>query len=127
MAKAVLDASALLAYLNGEPGAEMVASFIGEALISTVNVAEVVTKLVERSGSPDVAAQALAIIDIDIVDFDRRQAEAVGGLVTLTRSKGLSLGDRACLCLAAREKLPALTADRNWQELKLGTEVRLVR
>lgn len=127
MASAVLDSSALLAYLNGEPGAEMVAGIIGDALVSSVNLAEVVTKLVDRTGSLDVARATLGIAELDVVDFNRSLAEQTGALVTRTRSRGLSLGDRACLALAAREGLPVVTADRAWAALALDVEVRLIR
>jgi PIN domain nuclease of toxin-antitoxin system len=123
----VLDSSALLAFIHGEPGGEVVAGVVGEALISSVNLAEVVTKLVERTGSLDLARAALGMANVDVVDFDRVQAEQAGALVTRTRSRGLSLGDRACLTLAAQEALPVLTADRIWATLKLAVEVRLIR
>lgn len=127
MAKAVLDTSALLAYVNGETGAQTVAAIIGDVLVSTVNLAEAVTKLVERSGSLDVARTALGIADVDVVDFDRSLAEQTGSLVALTRSRGLSLGDRACLALAAREGIPAITADRIWRTLDIGIEIQFIR
>ena len=127
MASAVLDSSALLAYVNGETGADIVAGVIGDALVSAVNLAEVVTKLVERGGSLERARAALGVVDLDVVDFTRPLAEQAGGLVALTRSKGLSLGDRACLALATREGLPAFTADRAWASLAIGVEVRLIR
>ncbi len=127
MASSVLDSSAVLAFVNGEPGAEIVGRLIGDSLISTVNLAEVVTKLVERSGSLELAREALAIVDLDVVDFDRNLAEYAGGLVASTKRKGLSLGDRACLALAARERIPAVTGDRSWQAIDLGIEVRVFR
>ena len=127
MASAVLDASAVLAYVNGEPGAEVVAAVIGDALISAVNLAEAVTKLVERGGTLEQASEVLALAELDVIDFNRALAVQAGGLIAATRAKGLSLGDRACLALAARENLPAITADRVWAALKLGVEVRLIR
>ena len=127
MSSVVLDSSALLAFIHGEPGGEVVAGVVGEALISSVNLAEVVTKLVERTGSLDLARAALGMANVDVVDFDGVQAEQAGALVTRTRSRGLSLGDRACLTLAAQEALPVLTADRIWATRKLAVEVRLIR
>jgi len=127
VSRVVLDSSALLAFIHGEPGGAVVAGAVGEAVISSVNLAEVVTKLVERTGSLELARAALGMVNVDVIDFDRLQAEQAGALVTRTRSRGLSLGDRACLTLAAREAAPVLTADRIWATLKLDVEVRLIR
>lgn len=127
MAKVVLDASALLAFVTGEPGGEIVADAIGDAVISTVNFAEVVTKLVDRGASVDGARDVLGIAEYGIVEFDRGQAEATGALIAKTRKRGLSLGDRACLALAQRERIPALTADQGWADLDVDVDVRLFR
>jgi ribonuclease VapC len=125
--RSVLDSSAVLAAVNGEPGADVVTSLIGYSVISAVNFAEVVTKLVEQGASLDAARWTLAIFDLDVVAFDQALAEQAGALAPRTRSRGLSLGDRACLALAAREAIPAVTADRMWKELDLAVEVRLIR
>ena len=127
MAKVVLDASALLAYLRSEKGAERVASDIGDAIISAVNHAEVVSKLLLRGATLAVVQKALSYLELDVIDFDRELAESAGELISQTSRMGLSLGDRACLALAAREALPVLTADRAWSNLDIGVEVRLVR
>jgi ribonuclease VapC len=127
MSGVVLDSSALLAFIQGEAGGEVVAAVVGDALMSSVNHAEVVTKLVERTGSLDVARAALGMANVDVVDFDRSHAEQAGLLVRHTQPHGLSLGDRACLALAMREAAPALTADRIWGKVALGVEVRLIR
>jgi ribonuclease VapC len=127
MTSAVLDASALLAYVKGEPGAAMVAALIGDAIISAVNVAEAVTKLVEKGMTLDLARAALGIASLDVIDFDRGLAEQTGGLVARTKPFELSLGDRACLALAAREGVPAVTGDRAWSKLDIEIEVRLIR
>ena len=127
MAKVVLDTSALLAFVNGEPGDEAVAELIGDAVVSTVNFAEAVTKLVDRGSSLAVARDALAMADYDVADFDREQAETTGALIVKTRPKALSLGDRACLALALRDNAPAVTADRSWSDIDLGVDVRIFR
>ena len=127
MTSAVLDASALLAFVKGEPGAEVVAPLIGDAVISAVNFAEAVTKLVEKGMTIDLARTALGIAEIDVIDFDRGLAEQTGGLVARTKPFGLSLGDRACLALASRERAAAVTGDRAWSQLGLEIEVRLIR
>jgi PIN domain nuclease of toxin-antitoxin system len=127
VAKVVLDASALLAYLRSEKGADRIASNIGDAIISAVNHAEVVSKLILRGATLPVVQKALGYLDLDVVDFDRDLAEASGDLIAQTKGLGLSLGDRACLALAARESLPVLTTDRAWSSLDIGVEVQLVR
>jgi PIN domain nuclease of toxin-antitoxin system len=127
MTSAVLDTSALLAYVKGEPGADLVASLIGDAVISAVNFAEAVTKLVEKGATLDVARMALGVASIEVVDFDRALAERAGALVAKTKVAGLSLGDRSCLALAARERVPAVTGDRAWARLSLDVDVRLIR
>jgi ribonuclease VapC len=128
MKRGVLDASALLALLNGESGSEYVASVIVDgAVISTVNLAEVVTKLSEL-GMPEVLLHdVLGSLGLEIVDFDFKQAYQVGLLRPLTRHAGLSLGDRACLALAKQLGLPALTTDRVWERLAIGVTVEIIR
>jgi PIN domain nuclease of toxin-antitoxin system len=127
MSSVVLDSSALLAYLNAEPGADLVEPLLGNAKISTVNVAEVVGRLVAQNGSVTAIREMLDILALDMVDFDRDLAERAGELINRTRKQGLSLGDRACLALAARENLPAISADRAWAKLGIGVEIKLIR
>lgn len=127
MAKVVIDASALLALLNNEPGADTVAVAIPQAVISTVNLSEVVAKLAE-AGMPQSAIQdALQGLQIEVVPFDLEQAYAAGLLQPATKARGLSLGDRACLSLAKELKLVALTADRRWEHLPVGVKVKVIR
>ena len=128
MTSAVLDASALLAFLRAEPGANVVSDSLAyPVMISAVNYAETVSKLIATGASPQAARRVLAIPEMTVVAFDRNLAEATGELFNATKSKGLSLGDRACLALAAREGLPVLTADRAWVDINLQIEVRLIR
>jgi PIN domain nuclease of toxin-antitoxin system len=127
VSSAVLDASALLALLQDEPGAEVVATALPDACVSAVNLAEVVTKLNEAGvPAPDVrdVVEALAL---EVVPFEEEAAYRVGSLRPATRRAGLSLGDRACLALAAARKAPAWTTDRAWKRLKIDVEVRLIR
>ena len=127
MAEVVLDASALLALLNAEPGAEHVAEVLPQAAISAVNLSEVVAKLAD-AGMPDQAIRdALQGLPLDVVPFDTEQAYQAGLLRPATRSVGLSLGDRGCLNLARSLGLPALTADRTWEQLSVGAKVRVIR
>ena len=127
MSRAVWDASALLLVLNEEPGAPEVALGIGEAVISAVNLSEVVAKLAE-AGVPEAALkEALAALPLEVIPFDEPMAVASGLLRPVTRVHGLAMGDRACLGLAATLGLPVLTADRAWQHLRLGIEIRVAR
>ena len=127
MSRAVLDASAILGFLRGEPGADVVSGYRGEAIVSAVNVAEVGSRLADFGASPAEVRRSIALIGAEIVPFDEEQAHAAAGIRGATRQRGLSLGDRACLQLAARSGLPAVTADRVWAEIDTGVEVRLIR
>jgi ribonuclease VapC len=127
VAKTVLDASALLAFINREPGADRVTAVLGEAMISTVNFCEVVTKLALRNQSPQHVLGELTEDELQVVSFDRVLAEDAGLLASATRGQGLSLGDRACLALARRENAVALTADNAWRHVQLGIEIQFIR
>jgi PIN domain nuclease of toxin-antitoxin system len=118
LSEAVLDSSAILALIFNEPGAEKVKATLPDALLSTINLAEIITKLVDRGLPADVARAAVEVIGAEIVDFDIGQAFLTGELRVATRAAGLSLGDRACLALAAKRNLPAMTADRAWGKLE---------
>jgi len=113
--------------LNNETGSHVVTAILDDALISTVNYAEVVSKLVELGATLDRARAILRAIDIGVVEFDRPMAERVGELRAATRRLGLSLGDRACIALAERMKSPALTADQRWAQADCGAEIQLIR
>lgn len=127
MSRVVLDASAILALLNQEEGAERVAPFLSDAVISTVNLAEVVTRLA-LAGMPETAIrETLALLPLESVPFDVGQAIEVGLLAPMTKPSGLSLGDRACLVLARRLDATAVTADQAWVGIDAGVAVELIR
>ena len=127
MSRVILDASAILALLNQEEGAERVTPFLADAVISTVNLAEVVTRLA-LAGMPETAIrEALALLPLESVPFDVGQAIEVGLLAPATRPSGLSLGDRACLVLARRLDATAITADQAWVGIDAGVAVELIR
>jgi ribonuclease VapC len=128
MSKVVLDASAFLALLNQEPGAQLLTpELLRDATASTVNLAEVQTKLVREGGEPDEAWE-LALAPIAAIEpFTSEQAKAAGALVAQTRPLRLSLGDRACLALAITLGAPVYTADREWKRLKLGIPIHVLR
>ena len=124
---AVLDASALLALLFGEPGAELVADAIADgAAVSTVNIGEVATLLV-RHGHDSEKLLAPVREQVTIEQFTYDDALSAGTLYPHTSAKGLSLADRACLSLARRLSAIAITADRAWADLKLDITIRLIR
>ena len=127
VSEAVLDASALLALLNSEPGGEMVAEAIPEAAISAVNFSEVVAKLADSGADEEVVRRVLQDFPLNIVPFDAEQAYETGLLRPATRNLGLSLGDRACVALARRLGAPALTADQRWSRLSVEVDVTVIR
>jgi ribonuclease VapC len=126
--KIVLDASAMLAALNHEPGSEkLTPEMLSNAIGSTVNLAEVHTKLVSRGGDPDEAWEdALSAIQ-EPVPFTEEHARIAGGLVAQTRALSLSLGDRACLALGLALKAPVYTTDKAWKSLKKGVRIHVIR
>ncbi len=127
MAEAVLDASAVLAIIQSERGAARVEELLPQVLLSSVNAAEVVTKLVRYGSDPNTAVEAVREIRCTIVPVDERLGLRAGVIYAETARFGLSLGDRICLALAEREGLPVLTADRAWASLDIGVEIRLIR
>jgi PIN domain nuclease of toxin-antitoxin system len=127
VADVVLDASALLAFLNSEPGAEVVARFLPGGIVSAVNLVEAIGKLVQKGASAAEAFRKLSLLDLRVRDFTESQAEATGALLGDRHARTLSLGDRACLALAAEQQLPVLTADREWTKVELGVSITLIR
>ena len=128
MSRYVLDASALLALLNGEPGADAVAAALAEgSIISSVNLSEAVSILRNNNVSEDEVDVALDTVELDVLEFTRSHALQAGLMIAETRRAGLSLGDRACLALAKGLGLPALTGDRNWLRVSVGVQVDLLR
>ncbi len=124
---AVLDASALLAYLQDEPGKGHVSAVLGGAKISCVNAAEVISKLTDTGLGEAAIRNLFNEVAVELVSFDSAQAWQSGALRPLTRHRGLSLGDRACLALAMAKKAAVITADRNWLDLGLGIEIKTIR
>ena len=123
----ILDASALLAFLHQEPGAERVESALDGALISAVNWAEVVQKSLRRQTDVSWMQEGFAEVGVLFEPFTPAQAETAARLWDKTRRQGLSLADRACLALAMERNTPVLTADRAWGELDLGVEIQVIR
>lgn len=123
----VVDASVVLAYALGEPGGDALLNGGGPFYLSTVNLAEVLTRMADRDVSTRDAMQIFRRLPIEHVDHGRDEARRTAELRATTRRFGLSLGDRACLALAQRMELPVLTGDRKWAELEIGLDIRLIR
>ncbi len=123
----LLDASALLCLINQEPGADKVAAVLDNASISTVNLAEVYSKLHEAGMPEEEIAATIEDSAITVVPFDQTCAYVTGQLRCLTRALGLSLGDRACLATGKFLGLAVMTTDKAWLRLDIGVEILCVR
>ena len=128
----VLDASALLAYLQDERGGEMVEAALVTGIINVVNYAEVLSRLSDTGEEPAAAHRRLqdqGLVDglLEVVPLDEADAVAIARLRATTRAQGLSLGDRACLATALRFGRPVLTTDRAWATVDVGVSVQLIR
>ena len=127
MSRCIVDSSVVLAFLLQEPGQDLAAELLQNCIISSVNLTEIATKLTANDFSEAEIAEDLTHLNLVIIPFDQPQAIATGLLRKTTRHKGLSLGDRACLALALREKLPVYTTDKAWSGLDLGLDIRQLR
>ncbi|MCO5192856.1 MAG: type II toxin-antitoxin system VapC family toxin [Anaerolineae bacterium] len=122
-----LDASALLAFLFRESGHEIVAQHIGDSVLSTVNLSEVLARFVRDGHSAEAVLHKIQRTSIKIVPFSPQQALLAANITPATRPWGLSMADRACLALAMERQIPALSADRTWQDAQLTVDVILIR
>ena len=125
----VLDASAVLALLFEEPGAELVRAHLRTGMIGAANLAEVLAKLSDHGLPASEAARAVAILGLEVAPMTEAQAQRSAELRPVTRTAGLSLGDRACLALAAELGASAVTADRGWAGIAeaTGVSVQVIR
>ena len=123
----VLDSSAVLALFNTEPGWPRVAEILTSSALSTVNAAEVFSKLDERGFSYAEIERFNAVLEDHFVAYDADLARRTGTLRASTRKAGLSLGDRACLALAQRLGVPVVTADKAWSKIKIDVKIELIR
>ncbi|MFZ0395604.1 MAG: type II toxin-antitoxin system VapC family toxin [Terracidiphilus sp.] len=128
MSEVVLDASALLALIQHERGAEnLTAELLTDAVISTVNLAEVQTKLVKNGWNSEEAWEDARGLFRSEELFTSEHARIAGDLIIKTESRGLSLGDRSCLALAIALKAPVYTTEQSWKHLKLGIPIHVIR
>jgi PIN domain nuclease of toxin-antitoxin system len=129
MSKVVLDTSAILAYLFDETGAELVEPILEANLgvISSVNYAELASKLVDKGMPIEAVISAIKNLELIFVVQDQYQAQMNAELRPLSKSFGLSLGDRACLALGLVQNLPVMTADRVWERVSSQVVVHLIR
>lgn len=127
MVGVVLDSSAVLAHLWNEPGGDFEESMFDTAQMSTVNIAEVISRLIDRGAGMDVAETIAKGLAVNAVAFDFSMALEAGKLRAETRHRGLSLGDRACLALARQNGATVLTADRAWADLDIDLEIEMIR
>ena len=124
----VMDASALLALMQGERGGDVVNDLIAEheCVASIVNIVEVGTGLVDKGLAPVHLARTLKELDVQTIDFDLEQALVCASLRVTTRQAGLSLGDRACLALAQLMKGTAVTSDSAWVDVADAADVKVL-
>ncbi len=127
MNKAVLDSSALIAFINQEKGYELAEEYLPNAIMSSVNVSEVVAVLSLVDIPEATITGIINDLNIEIINFDLEQALQAGFLRKKTKSSGLSLGDRACINLASIKNLPVVTSDKIWDKLGLAVNVVLIR
>jgi len=123
----VYDSSALLAIILSEPGAEIASANIANAMVSSVNLAEVFSRAEDKGIPADKTERFLMGKEVQFVDFDADLARVVGVIRAKTRSRGLSIGDRACIATAIKHGATVVTADRVWAELDLPCKVELIR
>lgn len=127
----VLDASAIIAFLQGEPGSEAVGQALHSqrCLVSAANQAEVIAKALDRGAEPEAIKMILAALAYSVVDIPVGDGEQAGLMRGQTRSSGLSLGDRLCLALAQRLSARVLTADRAWLDIcqTLRLDIQCIR
>ena len=128
MNEVVFDASAILALLQHERGAEKLSTdLLARSVTTTVNLAEVQSKLVKNGGEPnDAWADALSAVN-SVEPYTREHARIAGDLITTTARYGLSLGDRSCLALAVALNVPVYTTEQAWKVLKIGVPIHLIR
>lgn len=128
MSEVVLDASAILALIQHERGAErLTVEILKDAVVSTVNLAEAQSKLVKNGYESEEAWEDALSLVTAAEPYTSEQAKIAGDLITRTEKYGLSLGDRSCLALAIALKAPVYTTEQVWRNLKVGVPIHVIR
>ena len=125
MVDVVLDASAILAVIFEEPGSYRVAEHLPGAIASTVNLAEVMSKLADRGMPEETIETIVSSLQLTVHPLDLAQAYLIAQLRPVTKQAGLSLGDRACLALAKQLNIPTLTTDKAWKGIAKAAKVKV--
>ena len=123
----VLDSSAVIALVRREQGWEKVNAALDRSVISAINLAESMTKLIRQGGEPRMVERLLRALDLEVIPWDEELAWASRDLCALAWTNGISLADRACLTLARHLNLAAMTADSEWKKAGHGVQVFLFR
>lgn len=128
MPRTVFDASAVIAWLRQESGAEVIQRYLDQATISAVNFQEAAKELLEQGMEIEEAATTLAELRLEVLPHDAEDALLAASLAPATKKFGRGLGDRSCMALAIRLGVPAITTDRTWAQIEApGLEVILAR
>ncbi len=123
----VFDSSAALALLKFEPGCDVVLLHLSSAVMSTVNLAETVTILVEQGMPQNLAEKTVEEVFPNTISFEKEHAFVTANLKQQNKKYGLSLGDRACLALSQIQNLPVITGDRIWEQINHSTQIIFFR
>jgi PIN domain nuclease of toxin-antitoxin system len=126
-ARYVLDSSALIALVRGEPGSETVRAAMGASVVCAVNLTETMAKLIRAGGEPRLVERYLRGLQFEIIPWDEELAWESRDLCSLAWTHGISFADRACLALARHLRLAAITSDAAWKNLDVGVRVILFR
>jgi ribonuclease VapC len=127
-AEYVLDSTAVLALLYSEPGHQYVREVLAKSAVSAVNLAEIVNKIAHRGPTSETLQESLVRLDLRVEDWSEAMAFQSAEFSRLSKSHGLSLGDRACLTLAKQLRATAVTSDRTWRRLpSLGVRIMIFR
>jgi ribonuclease VapC len=127
VSKYVLDASAVLALLNQEPGKDRVEPLLADSVINAVNYCEVLGKLIDAGVPEDDARESADLLGVEVIGFDADLAHLAATLRPTTKKLGLSLGDRSCLALGLARRNTVVTAEKKWGKLMIGVKIELIR